>query len=352
MQNGWGSSWYSGAALSEQVNALPATVDGVTPQDNGQNLQQLQAQATTQGQALQTNDNWLAAEQSATVGVAVGVGVTATVIVAAPLAVTAGAYAISGGAALGGTSVAWGTATAVSADFVSTGLTVAGVIGLGATAVDTYDNVSAGNWNAVAYDVGTLVGGFGVGGYAQLTAPRTPNVRPLPAFSDENWSNPELGNQMHDNFQNALADQTGTRPQDWQMNTNPNRPGIDANWANPDLQPPGMDSAELKPFTQNGWDEFQTQMDNWYNNGKFQDGNTIQLFGYDQQGNTTSSGWNFTRVGDTIIPSIAPGYGVPTETTLVPNALWGGVPGVFGSTTNLSQGSNNRGNTCWGGIGQ
>ena len=39
-----------------------------------------------------------------------------------------------------------------------------------------------------------------------------PAGKEIPTFSEENWSNPELGTQMHEDFGANLADQTGTQP--------------------------------------------------------------------------------------------------------------------------------------------
>jgi RHS repeat-associated protein len=90
-------------------------------------------------------------------GVVVGAVVTAGVILAAP------EIAAGGAAALVWAGVSEATAATVAVGAVDTGLLVAGGTGLGLNAADTYVNIQQGNWNAVAYNAGNLVGGYGVG---------------------------------------------------------------------------------------------------------------------------------------------------------------------------------------------
>ena len=159
LQNGFGRSFY-GSGLSDQLNALPVIVDGVGTQNNTQYVQQLQGQATQQGQSLQSITNqWDTtykvgvATEYACAGVVVGAGVALVVIAAAPVLVAGGAA----GLMLAGVGEA--TAIAAAQATVSVGLCVAGGYGIVTTGRDMYQNASAGNWNAVAFDAGTIVGG-------------------------------------------------------------------------------------------------------------------------------------------------------------------------------------------------
>lgn len=96
--------------------------------------------------------------ESLATGVFVGAGVAFIVAFVAPAAVT-------GLTALGVPS------TAASAT-VTFGLGTTAVVGGVATGVNTYNNAVAGNWNAVAFNAGTLVGGaiVGVSGGGQALA--------------------------------------------------------------------------------------------------------------------------------------------------------------------------------------
>jgi RHS repeat-associated protein len=90
-------------------------------------------------------------------GVVVGAVVTAGVILAAP------EIAAGGAAALVWAGVSEATAATVAVGAVDTGLLVAGGTGLVLNGADTAVNISQGNWNAVAYNTGNLLGGYGVG---------------------------------------------------------------------------------------------------------------------------------------------------------------------------------------------
>jgi RHS repeat-associated protein len=90
-------------------------------------------------------------------GVAVGAIITAAVIVAAPVIATAGA------AALVAAGVEGTAALAFSVGAVDATLCVAGGVGATLTAVDTGVNISQGNWDAAAYNIGNVLGGYGVG---------------------------------------------------------------------------------------------------------------------------------------------------------------------------------------------
>ena len=82
-------------------------------------------------------------------GVAIGAIITVAVIAAAPVAVSA--------------LVTAGMSTTAASATVTVGLGLAGGIGLVSTGINTYQNGSAGNWNAVAYNAGTVVGGLSCG---------------------------------------------------------------------------------------------------------------------------------------------------------------------------------------------
>ena len=56
-----------------------------------------------------------------------------------------------------------------------------------------------------------------------------------------------FGNDVHQEFQNTLAEQTGTNPEDWQMATAPGQTGVDATYVGDPSTNPGFDYAELKP---------------------------------------------------------------------------------------------------------
>lgn len=82
-------------------------------------------------------------------GAAVGAGVATVVVVGAPVAA-------SGLVAVGFTETA-------AAATVTGGLLVGGAYGAYQTGVHTYQNAAAGNWDAVAFNVGTVAGGAAVG---------------------------------------------------------------------------------------------------------------------------------------------------------------------------------------------
>ena len=91
-------------------------------------------------------------------GLVVGAAITGAVVLAAPVVAAAGATAL---ATVG---VEAATATAIASATVTGTLTVAGGVGVGLTAVDIGKNVANGNGEAVAYDLGGLVGGVVVTG--------------------------------------------------------------------------------------------------------------------------------------------------------------------------------------------
>ena len=82
-------------------------------------------------------------------GVAVGVVVAAAVTIAAPLAVTA--------------IIAAGVSAVIASATVTTGLGVAAAAGAFFGGRDIYNNAKAGDWDAVAFGVGTMVGAAAVG---------------------------------------------------------------------------------------------------------------------------------------------------------------------------------------------
>jgi RHS repeat-associated protein len=122
-------------------------------------------------------------------GVAVGVAAAAVVTFAAPVAVSG--------------LVAVGVPSATATATVTTTLGVAGAVGAGMTVGDAFYNGANGNWNNVAYDVGTLgggalFGGLGGGRYiANNVSPSPSTVRPAwnPFTADRGYEfvrNPEL----------------------------------------------------------------------------------------------------------------------------------------------------------------
>ena len=94
-------------------------------------------------------------------GAAIGAGVAVVVVLAAPEVVAGGA------AALVWAGVSEATATTVASATVTVGLTATAGVGTYATVVNTAQNAGAatvtGNWDPVAYNAGTLTGGFLVG---------------------------------------------------------------------------------------------------------------------------------------------------------------------------------------------
>ncbi len=90
-------------------------------------------------------------------GMAIGAGIAAVVVVAAP------AIASAGAAALVAAGMSAATAGTISTATVSGGLLIAGGYGFYTTGVNIHQNVIAGDWDAVAFDTGTLVGGVAVG---------------------------------------------------------------------------------------------------------------------------------------------------------------------------------------------
>jgi len=94
-------------------------------------------------------------------GVAVGAAVATVVVLAAP------EIAVGGAAALVWVSageITAATATSISAATVTVGLAATATYGASRTAGDIVGSAEGNNWNQVAYDVGTLTGGFIVGG--------------------------------------------------------------------------------------------------------------------------------------------------------------------------------------------
>ena len=100
-------------------------------------------------------------------GVAIGAGVAIVVVVAAPVVVSAGAAAIVAGGGMLGATVSGATATTIAGAGVTGGLALTAGVGTYATVVNTSQNAGTasvtGNWDPVAYNVGTLAGGAIVG---------------------------------------------------------------------------------------------------------------------------------------------------------------------------------------------
>jgi hypothetical protein len=95
-------------------------------------------------------------------------------------------------------------------------------------------------------------------------------------------------NAVHLNFQQALVEQTGTRLADWEMRTAVGQTGVDAVYVGPSATRPGFDYAELKPYSQSGFNQFQVQLDRW----NLPEGQT-QLWFYNRNGIIGSSGYNY-----------------------------------------------------------
>jgi YD repeat-containing protein len=99
----------------------------------------------------------------------------------------------------------------------------------------------------------------------------------------------EFGTKVHQNFQQALMEQTGTNARDWRMQTAPGQTGVDATYIGPDERNPGFDFAELKPANSaSAMSDFQAQMNSW----GLPEGRT-QLWLYSKSGAIGSSGTNF-----------------------------------------------------------
>ncbi|MCP9453578.1 MAG: hypothetical protein NNA23_12950 [Nitrospira sp.] len=90
-------------------------------------------------------------------GAAMGASLALLVVIAAPVVASVGA------AALTAAGVSAATAGTLATGAVSAGLLVAAGYGAWTTGVNIYENAVARNWDKVAFDVGTLVGGVAVG---------------------------------------------------------------------------------------------------------------------------------------------------------------------------------------------
>jgi hypothetical protein len=75
---------------------------------------------------------------------------------------------------------------------------------------------------------------------------------------EETWESSEVktasgfgttafGNEVHQGFQDVLAAQTRTNPEDWDMATAPGQTGVDARYVGDPSTNPGFNFAELKP---------------------------------------------------------------------------------------------------------
>lgn len=114
-------------------------------------------------------------------GVAVGAVATGVVVLAAPVIASAGA------ATLIGLGVEAATATAISTATVTAGLGVGGIIGGVYTGVETVKSINAGDGDAVAYNIGNLVGGVlvaGAGGGRYIADYVGPNKSTVPVTND------------------------------------------------------------------------------------------------------------------------------------------------------------------------
>jgi hypothetical protein len=84
-----------------------------------------------------------------------------------------------------------------------------------------------------------------------------------PTGAPPGFSNPGFGQEVHQRFQDLLAEQTHTSPDDWFMRTAPGMNGVDAEYIGPASSNPGFKYAELKPYSGNGVDTFFDQLFNW-----------------------------------------------------------------------------------------
>jgi hypothetical protein len=102
------------------------------------------------------------------------------------------------------------------------------------------------------------------------------------------FADADFGTDVHQGFQDALVEQTGTLPEDWEMRTKPGLTGVDAEYVGPRSTNPGFKYAELKPYSDNGFSVFQKQLDNW----NLPPGKT-QLWFYNKNGIIGASGLNY-----------------------------------------------------------
>ncbi len=83
------------------------------------------------------------------------------------------------------------------------------------------------------------------------------------AASRAKFGSAELGNYAHSRFEQALLEQTGTKPKHWFMRTRPGMTGVDATYRGPEELFPGFRHAELKPLSRSGFNTFQRQLNRW-----------------------------------------------------------------------------------------
>ena len=102
------------------------------------------------------------------------------------------------------------------------------------------------------------------------------------------FSNGNLAQQAHDNFQQALNDLYGTQNADWRMATAPGQTGVDATYVGPASRNPGFSFGELKPYSANSLGTFGNQLGNWG-----LPGGQTELFFYNNSGVIGSSGFRF-----------------------------------------------------------
>jgi RHS repeat-associated protein len=102
------------------------------------------------------------------------------------------------------------------------------------------------------------------------------------------FSNGNLAQQAHDNFQQALNDLYGTQSADWRMATAPGQTGVDATYVGPASRNPGFSFGELKPYSANSLGTFGNQLGHWG-----LPGGQTELFFYNNSGVIGSSGFRF-----------------------------------------------------------
>jgi RHS repeat-associated protein len=121
-----------------------------------------------------------------------------------------------------------------------------------------------------------------------LTANATEETPAVFENAPSGFSNGNLAQQAHDNFQQALNDLYGTQNADWRVATAPGQTGVDATYVGPASGNPGFNFAELKPYSANSLGTFGNQLGNW----GLPEGQT-ELFFYNKSGVIGSSGFKF-----------------------------------------------------------
>jgi RHS repeat-associated protein len=120
------------------------------------------------------------------------------------------------------------------------------------------------------------IGSFGAGYLVPLG-----NIR-CQSGAPRNFSNPKFGQEVHQNFEKALLEQTGTTKGDWIIRTKLGQTGVDAEYIG--SKNLAFKFAELKPRSPNGLNEFNSQVDRWRQSGHIKPGGSTSLWFYNEQG--------------------------------------------------------------------